>query len=85
MGAAILFLLAVLVLLVVLAVLPWRRGMKPWALGAILLFSFGWPAYEYWERGIPSGWAPQVWLIVLGPGALIAIVRLWRMEPKDRR
>ncbi|PKV93450.1 hypothetical protein ATK30_4298 [Amycolatopsis echigonensis] len=82
MEIAILFLLAVLILLVVLAVFPWRRRAEPWALSAVVLFSLGWPAYEYWDRGMPSTWAPQVWLIVLGPGFLIAIVRLFRIALK---
>ncbi|MGV9294627.1 hypothetical protein [Amycolatopsis sp. NPDC003676] len=82
MAITFLFLLAVLILLVVLAAFPWRRRTEPWALTAVVLFSLGWPTYEYWDRGIPSHWAPQVWLITLGPGFLIAIVRLFRIALK---
>ncbi|WP_020664152.1 hypothetical protein [Amycolatopsis benzoatilytica] len=76
-----LFLLAVLVLL---AVLPWRRGAKPWALGTILVFSASLFLYGRWFADGAGQWPLLAWPIMLGPGCLIAIVRLWRAEPKRR-
>jgi hypothetical protein len=76
MAAALYALMALFVLTVILALLPWPRSARTWILAAIPIASIGLVAYLRIDGGMSSEWPLPVWLVMLGPGSMIAIVRL---------
>ncbi|MET7997824.1 hypothetical protein ABZU76_43760 [Amycolatopsis sp. NPDC005232] len=77
MGIAFAFLLILFAATLFLSVLPWRRPVDVWVLTAIPLASVGLVAFFRLD-GWPAGdWPTLLWLGTLGPGSLIAVVRLF--------
>jgi hypothetical protein len=76
MAAALYALMALCVLTVILALLPWSQNARTWILAAIPIASIGLVAFLRVYGGMSSVWPLPVWLVTLGPGSTIAIVRL---------
>ena len=77
MAAALYALMALCALTVILALLSWPRRARTWILAAIPIGSVGLVAFARIYGGMSSVWPLPVWLVTLGPGSMIAVVRLW--------